>query len=191
MFVTIRSGRISCDDAALNRCFVTVISMAAGTPLPDTSPIQKNKCPSRIKKSNRSPPTAFAGVSRPKRSRSRRSGNGGNFFGSIDFWMLPASSNSRPIAAWEAVVIFNSSTYCVSDCCMCSKELWSRPISSSLLIWGSGVSKFPLAISRAERAKWVNGFVRRVISRRHIRLMPITVSSMNKATNFTSRSPGP
>ena len=44
---------------------VTAITKEAGTPFPDTSPMQKNNFSLRIKKSKRSPPTSLAGVSVP------------------------------------------------------------------------------------------------------------------------------
>ena len=40
---------------------VTAISRDAGTPLPDTSPMAKNRWPSLMKKSYRSPPISLAG----------------------------------------------------------------------------------------------------------------------------------
>ena len=43
--------------------YARAMNSEAGTPLPLTSPMQKNSFPSRKWKSNRSPPTSLAGVS--------------------------------------------------------------------------------------------------------------------------------
>ena len=69
--------------------------------------------------------------------------------------------SSFSMAAFEAVVCFSSSMYCVSDCCMLAKESRSRRTSSLCLMAGSGVSKFPLATSSADAANCFRGLVAR------------------------------
>ena len=63
MLSMMRLGTSSQDDTVRKTDLVTAMKSEAGTPLPDTSPMQKNSLPSRKWKSKRSPPTSFAGVS--------------------------------------------------------------------------------------------------------------------------------
>ena len=79
-----RWGLFSWEDIDRNRLRVTAITKEAGTPLPLTSPMQKNSFSSRIKKSYRSPPTSRAGTSVAAMSMSFRSGKGGKVLGIMD-----------------------------------------------------------------------------------------------------------
>ena len=98
---------------------VRAIQRAPGTPFPETSPMQKNRRPSRRRKSYMSPPTALAGWTRPYMSRAFCTGKD---LGSISIWMLRAISSSLLMAVCWAVVAFSSLTYRTSECCMFSNE---------------------------------------------------------------------
>ena len=74
---TMSLGDVCCMEALRNMERVTAITSEAGTPLPATSPMLKKSFSSRMKKSNRSPPTSLAVTTSQKMSMSVRSGNGG------------------------------------------------------------------------------------------------------------------
>ena len=128
----------------------TAITREAGTPFPETSPMQKYSLLSLMQKSYRSPPTAFAGVMEPQMSMSFLSGYAGQVIGSMDIWIFLATSNSLSIEAFWVVVSVRSAIYLDKDCCILSKESRRWRISSSLFISGRTVSNLPLAISEAE-----------------------------------------
>ena len=102
MFCMMLAGLSSRDVAIRNNEWVIVITIAAGIPLPLTSPIQKNSFSSLRKKSNKSPPTSFAGVSEPKMSISLRSGYGGKVLGNISSCILRAILSSFSICCRSA-----------------------------------------------------------------------------------------
>ena len=81
--------------------------------------------------------------------------------------MLWATCNSFSMAAFEAVVLFSSSTYFTSECCMSSNELRSKHISSLCFTVGNGVLKLPFATSSAEAASCLRGLVMRRIVKWH------------------------
>ena len=63
---------------------VTAMNKAAGTPFPDTSPMQKHNLSSSMKKkSKKSPPISRAGSSDPYIENSLRSGKGGKVSGTM------------------------------------------------------------------------------------------------------------
>ena len=79
--------------------------------------------------------------------------------------MSLATFKSRSIDAFWVVVLFSSSMYFTSDCCMFPNEWLNWPISSTRLKSGSSASNCPEAMASASLARRRRGFNSRVMMR--------------------------